>query len=274
MFLKPFFSAPIDIMIMLLGAFLIGYVIAWLLRNMRINALQDETEKLQQEVRNVHIDNENLDIATDKLQDQLNQCVESKADLISIEEVQQATTELKKEQERSKTAWQSLSEIESAHEVLKQELQLKIDQMLTQEEANKLRAEVNRLRVFNTNLEEEIRELKGPNLAPRPPNEIAVEAPLNDVDSTLSPGQDFVSSIGIKSASADVKDDLKKISGVGPFIEEKLNRIGIYTFEQIASITTDQADKITEAIEFFPGRIQRDDWVGQARWLENKRMGE
>ena len=100
MFLKPFFSAPIDIMIMLLGAFLIGYVIARLLRNIRIDALQDETVKLQEEVRNLHIANENLDIATDKLQDQLNQCVESKADLISIEEVQQATTELKKEQER------------------------------------------------------------------------------------------------------------------------------------------------------------------------------
>ncbi len=269
MFLKPFISAPVDILIMLLGAFLIGYLIAWLLRNHRINELQDQLVKLQQEVRNVHIANENLDIAKDKLQDQLNQCVESKTNLVSIEEVQRATSELKKERERCEIAQYSLTEIESAHESLKQELQFKIDQMLTQEEANKLRSEVNRLRVFNSNLEEEIRELKENTQKLESRESLDIEILLNDVDTTLGPGQDFVSSIGIKSASADESDDLKKISGVGPFIEQKLNRIGIYTFEQIASMTSEQADKITEAIEFFPGRIQRDDWVGQA-----SRLGE
>ncbi len=264
MFLKPFISAPVDIMIMLLGAFLIGYLIAWFLRHLRITDLREEIMKLQQEVRNVHIANENLDIAKDKLQDQLNQCVESKTNLVDIEEMQQVTSELKKERERSETAGHSLAEIESTHEELKQEIQSKIDQMLTQEEANKLRAEVNRLRVFNTNLEEEIKELNG---KLRSKNHLPLEAPINEVDTTMTDGQDFVSSIGIKSAEAHEKDDLKKISGVGPFIEEKLNRIGIYTFEQITSLSTEQADKITEAIEFFPGRIQRDDWVGQARRL-------
>jgi len=255
MFLKPFISAPVDILIMLLGAFLIGYLIAWFLRKQRINYLREELMKLQQEVRNVHIANENLDIAKDKIQDQLNQCVESKTNLVSIEEVQRVTTELKKEREKSETAGQSLAEIERVHEQMKQEIQLKIDQMLPQEEANKLRSEVNRLRVFNTNLEEELRGLKGPNHEVQSTNEIAVEVP-NEVDNKPS-WQDFVSSIG------------KKIGGVGPFIEEKLNRIGIYTFEQIASMTTEQAGKINEAIEFFPGRIQRDDWVSQARDMMN-----
>ncbi len=268
MFLKPFISAPVDILIMLLGAFLIGYFIAWFLRNQPINYLREELMKLQQEVRNVHIANENLDIAKDKIQDQLNQCIESKTNLVSIEEVQRITTELKKEREKSETAGQSLAEIERVHEQTKQEIQLKIDKMLPQEEANKLRSEVNRLRVFNTNLEEELRELKGPNYEDQSTNEIAVEVPANEVDNKPS-WQDFVSSIGIKSASADEKDDLKKIGGVGPFIEAKLNRIGIYTFEQIASMTTDQAGKINEAIEFFPGRIQRDDWVSQARDMMN-----
>lgn len=267
MFLKPFISAPVDILIMLLGAFLIGYLIAWFLRKQRINYLREELMKLQQEVRNVHIANENLDIAKDKIQDQLNQCVESKSNLVSIEEVQRVTLELKKEREKSDTAGQSLAEIERVQEQMKQEIQLKIDQMLPQQEANKLRSEVNRLRVFNTNLEEELRGLKGPNHEVQSTNEIAVEVP-NEVDNKSS-WQDFVSSIGLKSASAHDKDDLKKIGGVGPFIEEKLNRIGIYTFEQIASMTTEQAGKINEAIEFFPGRIQRDDWVGQAKKLGN-----
>ena len=141
--------------------------------------------KLQQEVRNVHIANENLDVAKDKIQDQLNQCVESKTNLVSIEEVQRVTTELKKEREKSETAGQSLAEIERVHEQMKQEIQLKIDQMLPQEEANKLRSEVNRLRVFNTNLEEELRGLKGANHEVQSTNEIAVEVP-NEVDNKPS----------------------------------------------------------------------------------------
>ena len=68
-------------------------------------------------------------------------------------------------------------------------------------------------------------------------------------------------------ASSDKKDDLKIISGIGPFIEEKLNALDIFTFEQISKFTPEISDKVTEAIEFFPGRIQRDDWVSQAKKL-------
>ena len=39
------------------------------------------------------------------------------------------------------------------------------------------------------------------------------------------------------AATEDEKNDLKKISGVGPFIEKKLNAIGIYTFEQVSKFS-------------------------------------
>lgn len=61
-------------------------------------------------------------------------------------------------------------------------------------------------------------------------------------------------------------DDLKKIDGVGPVIEKKLNALGIYHFRQIAELSKDQADAIDEAIA-FKGRIERDDWLGQAKKL-------
>lgn len=254
MFLTPLFSAPIDIMIMLLGAFLIGFGISWLMRKYTIDDQQEAISKLQQEVKHVNLANENLDIAKDKLQNQLNECIENSEKLVGMEELQQATIELKKERERAETAKNSLIEIENSHEALKRELQLKIDQMLTPEEATKLKAEVNRLRVNNSILEEELAELKGQ------PAIVEEVVPVEESTNTS-----FVSDIGLKSASYEEKDDLKKISGVGPFIEEKLHRLGIYTFEQIASMTHEQAEKINQAIEFFPGRIQRDDWVGQAR---------
>lgn len=64
------------------------------------------------------------------------------------------------------------------------------------------------------------------------------------------------------------KDDLKKINGIGPFIEQKLNDIGIYTYNQISQFDDDLINQVTDAIQFFPGRIKRDDWVGQANRLK------
>ena len=67
-----------------------------------------------------------------------------------------------------------------------------------------------------------------------------------------------------------VSDDLKKIKGVGPFIEDKLNTLGIFTFKQVARMTPELEDKVNVAIEFFPGRIRRDKWANQASdFLEN-----
>lgn len=69
-----------------------------------------------------------------------------------------------------------------------------------------------------------------------------------------------------KSSEAQ-KDDLKKIQGIGPVIEKKLNSIGIYTFKQISQLNDIDINKVTELIEFFPGRIKRDNWIDQAKKL-------
>jgi small subunit ribosomal protein S2 len=61
-------------------------------------------------------------------------------------------------------------------------------------------------------------------------------------------------------------DDLKKISGVGPVLEKKLNALGVTQFEQIANLSDEDIEKIDTALN-FKGRISRDDWVGQAKAL-------
>ena len=71
----------------------------------------------------------------------------------------------------------------------------------------------------------------------------------------------------IPKASLSEKDDLKKIEGIGPFIEMKLNDVGIYTYEQLSMIDEELIGLITDAIQFFPGRIEKDDWKGQAAAL-------
>lgn len=68
-------------------------------------------------------------------------------------------------------------------------------------------------------------------------------------------------------ADANHKDDLTQINGIGPYIEQKLNDIGIYTFEQLSKLSKKDIEIITEMIDFFPDRIDRDNWVGQAKAL-------
>ncbi|MFT5166284.1 MAG: putative flap endonuclease-1-like 5' DNA nuclease [Saprospiraceae bacterium] len=92
---------------------------------------------------------------------------------------------------------------------------------------------------------------------------------LDSADRSAIARQNLKAAFGgrITIASAEEKDDLKKINGVGPFIEQKLNDIDIYTFKQIGQFDADLIQQVTDAIQFFPGRIDRDDWVGQARRL-------
>lgn len=66
---------------------------------------------------------------------------------------------------------------------------------------------------------------------------------------------------------AMLQDDLTAIDGIGPFLERKLNEIGVFTFAQISSWNAAQIEEVTHQIQFFPGRIEKDDWVGQAKRL-------
>ena len=61
-------------------------------------------------------------------------------------------------------------------------------------------------------------------------------------------------------------DDLKLISGVGPVLETKLNELGIYHFYQIAQFEQRDIDLVGDATA-FPGRIERDEWIAQAKNL-------
>ncbi len=62
------------------------------------------------------------------------------------------------------------------------------------------------------------------------------------------------------------RDDLKRIKGIGPKNEDALNELGIYTFKQIAEWTPSNVDWVEDFMS-FPGRIEREDWIGQAKLL-------
>jgi len=65
------------------------------------------------------------------------------------------------------------------------------------------------------------------------------------------------------------KDDLTLIDGVGPFLEKKLNDAGVFTYDHISKWTPQDIQRVTKEIQFFEGRIERDNWVSQARRLSS-----
>jgi predicted flap endonuclease-1-like 5' DNA nuclease len=67
--------------------------------------------------------------------------------------------------------------------------------------------------------------------------------------------------------SANV-DDLKRIRGVGVLIERKLNSVGVVNYSQIGQWTKADVDKISQILD-FKGRIERENWIEQARILSS-----
>ncbi len=63
------------------------------------------------------------------------------------------------------------------------------------------------------------------------------------------------------------QDDLTKIEGVGSFLAKKLNSNGVFSYAEIANWTPDRIQDVTELIGYIPGRIEKDNWVGQAALL-------
>lgn len=67
-----------------------------------------------------------------------------------------------------------------------------------------------------------------------------------------------------KARSSTAKDDLKRIKGIGPQNEQRLNAMGIYKFSDIAAWSKREQADIGEKLA-FPGRIEREEWVKQAK---------
>ncbi|WP_370209189.1 NADH-quinone oxidoreductase subunit E [Pararhodobacter marinus] len=62
-------------------------------------------------------------------------------------------------------------------------------------------------------------------------------------------------------------DDLKRIKGIGPKLEQLCHSMGFYHFDQIANWTPEEIAWVDSNLEGFKGRVTRDDWVAQARQL-------
>ncbi len=68
----------------------------------------------------------------------------------------------------------------------------------------------------------------------------------------------------LASAPAEV-DDLTRIRGVGPAMALQLNRLGVYTFAQLAGFSEADLLWLDDNLTGLKGACLRGDWVGQSK---------
>lgn len=229
----------IEIVMMLLVACLIGFAIAWAVRGEELEGQEEHKEKLQ-------ANNTSLAQSNHELKHQIE--LWRNKHQHDIKYIQQKASEIVAERDKAR---EQLRELESSMLSRQQDSvssRIQLEQLET--EAGTLRYRVRQLEYQNKEYEEAHTKLK------------------REFDALQEERQER-SSVSdhpfVRPVEPDEKDNLTEIKGIGPFIEKRLNMLGIYTFKQLSELTPELIDRVGNAIEFFPGRIERENWIGQAR---------
>lgn len=68
-------------------------------------------------------------------------------------------------------------------------------------------------------------------------------------------------------------DDLRAVRGIGPSMERMLHGFGIVSFRQLALLDGTELEQVRDELRDFRSRIEREDWIGQARQLHKTKYG-
>ena len=229
----------IEIVAMLLVACLIGFAIAWVVREEVFEELEVHHEKLL-------TSNSSLVQSNNEMKHQIEQWRNKYQH--DLRHVQQKAGEVVAERDKIKEQLRELESSISSRQEDSMSSKIQLEQLET--EAGTLRYRVRQLEYQNKEHEEAHAKLKQE--LERLQEERKERTGVSD--------HPFV-----RPMETDEKDNLTEIKGIGPFIEKRLNMLGIYTFKQLSELTPELVDRVGNAIEFFPGRIERENWIGQAR---------
>jgi predicted flap endonuclease-1-like 5' DNA nuclease len=228
--------AIVEILLMILISVLIGFALAWLLR-------QEVIHRKDRDLQNLLTHQATHEASIRMLQEQAHKAETTLAraratfreDFLTVS---RDNERLKAELEEARGANTQTLEINQAQQLV-QSLQDQLDQS---------KKETTLLESTRQKLQTELEELQK--------NKHEGKKQTGATEKQLS-----------AKIIADEKDDLKIINGIGAGIEKKLNTLGIYSFRQISELTEESIKQLTESIKFFPGRIERDRWVEQASRL-------
>ena len=195
------------------------------------------------------------------------QSAEREAEL--LQNSRQAEAALERERDAHNTAKQRITELESQH------TELETQHTLSREETASLTAELKTSQEklqqaeaaggASRDLQEQLRQRDGQikqleaDLAEcRAKAASAASAPATGAAGGTTPAY------AATAPASGGGDDLTKIKGIGQVLKGKLNRLGITTFKQISEFTEADIERVNAELD-FPGRIERERWVEQAR---------
>ncbi|MEM7547218.1 MAG: NADH-quinone oxidoreductase subunit NuoE [Pseudomonadota bacterium] len=92
----------------------------------------------------------------------------------------------------------------------------------------------------------------------------ATAAPKPGPEPVVAPATEDSEPAMLKAPRDGEADDLKRIKGVGPKLEQTLNELGVWHFDQIAAWTPAEIAWVDTRLK-FKGRIERDGWIDQAK---------
>jgi predicted flap endonuclease-1-like 5' DNA nuclease len=233
----PRFIAILEILIMILVACLLGYGIGWMQREDTVNILKDTAQRMEMDTEAMVNLKHELERKFDAAQQGIRQARQNFDH--NLTQSNETNELLRKELTELSRELIGLKEMQSNHPALSQ----------LENELGALRFRIKQIEFQKQELEEANEKLRKD-----------LESKALTKSSVIEPMHPFVRPLEINE-----KDDLTKIKGIGPFIEKRLNMLGIYTFRQISEFIPETIEHISKAIEFFPKRIVRDNWVGQAK---------
>jgi NADH-quinone oxidoreductase subunit E len=109
-------------------------------------------------------------------------------------------------------------------------------------------------------------EISKPAPVARPQKAAQRKAPVS-ADATRKPRRPVKRAA---APAAGLANDLKRISGIGPKLEQVLNGRGIFRFADIAALSKADMERLDSELG-LAGRVVRDDWIGQAKALTGAR---
>ncbi len=239
--------AIVEILTMLVVATLIGFGIAWFLRKGSIEKTQLANSLLVKQYKEMSQQASTYRELADKAEQKLARAQQTfKADFQQLSlEKEKLNAELEPERKEAIRMREEL-------QLLKPKVQL-------------ADIELGRIAFQMKQLENQLAEEKE--------NKQKLAAELEEAKLSKAPKRETVEPafLGNAKFAEKQRDNLKMISGIGPVLEQKLNALGIYTFRQISEFTPQTIEHVTSSIKFFPDRIGRDNWIGQAAALARHR---
>lgn len=177
-------------------------------------------------------------------------------------------------QEQARASEQHAEALRLSREMIER-TQMALEQLQTETNAQEamrhaLSARVTELELERARLQEGLAVATPRRLRRQPPPDL-----LDGVGAVSTPPDvETASATGIDGVSSGPVDDLTAIPGIGPALARTLNDLGVVSFRQIATWSTDDIARIGGQLGSLRGRIARDGWVGGARREHFNKYGQ